>query len=313
MVTTLSGSNWHAIKSELDKRVNAFVDEYGELALERIEAEEIESGKIIQSIETLPFLASKKMCVVSGLSQNKLAAEQVEQIIDRTSDDSELIIVENKLDKRGSLYKTLKSKTDFLEFSELDEYSGAKWILDEAKSHNAELQMGEAQYLYSLVGGNQSRLANEIKKLAEYDQKISRKSIDLLVEPNPSSSVFDLLESAFSGNKKRTMQIYNDLRLQRVEPLMIISMIVWQMHVVALCESAKGVDASRLAIESKINPYVIRKSQTIASRLTRQKIQAILDELVDIDYRLKNTKIDVDQAMEYLLIFLLETSSQQAS
>src|ERR1700742_2844351 len=120
MVITLTGSNFYLLKNRLDELVAEFVKEHGEFALERIDAEEAEPRAVLDAMQSLPFLAVRKMVVVRGAGANKDISGQIEQIIDSAGDTTDLILYEPSLDKRGAYFKVLKSKTQLEEFAELD-------------------------------------------------------------------------------------------------------------------------------------------------------------------------------------------------
>jgi DNA polymerase III delta subunit len=139
MVIALVGGNSFSLRSRLNELVNNFVKEHGDLALEKIDAGEVEYQTIVDALQNLPFLATKKMVTVRDLNQNKQAAEQIEQIIDAAGDDTDLIIYDSVTDKRTAYYKTLRSKTQLEEFNELDAHNLAKWLVGEAKNRGGEL------------------------------------------------------------------------------------------------------------------------------------------------------------------------------
>ena len=303
-IVILVGENRFAIGDELRKRISEFVDKHGDLALEKIDVAENPEQNILSAVETPPFLSPKKMCVIYNLSANTDAQNLFEQILGSGSADTEIILVEGKLDKRSAYYKTLKKQTGFKEFAEPDEQQSISWLVDEAKSQDGSLSRSDAQYLYSRVGPSQSRLSNELKKLLNYNKDITRPAIDELTEPKPSSTIFDLMSAAFSGNSKKAIKLYDEQRLQKVEPQQIIGMIGWQMHVVAMVDSAGDISSDDLARQASINPYVIKKTRQIVSRLDKNKIRKILDDLAVTDYAIKNKSIDADEAMKNLIVLI---------
>ncbi len=301
-VTILTGENWLGVKQALDQRVGDFAAKHGELAVEKIDASEASLDEVTAAAATQSFLIPEKLCVIYNLSASQEAVEGIEQILSHGLENTQVIVVEGKLDKRGSYYKTLKKQPGFKEFLTLDEQGTINWLIEEAKRLGGTLGRADAQYLYSRVGGNQSRLANELKKLIDYDEKISRESINALSEPTPSSTIFDLLNATFSGNHKLAMNIYDEQRLQKVEPQQILAMLGWQMHIVALTKSAKDTPPADLAKQASINPFVIQKSRQIAAKLDSNQIKNILSGLVKTDWSIKNKSIDADDALKSLLI-----------
>ncbi len=85
------------------------MQEHGALAVERLDGEEASYEQIIGAVESLPFLAEKKMVIVQDLSANKQAVEALEQIINLAGDTTDLVVVEPHPDKRAAYYKQLKN------------------------------------------------------------------------------------------------------------------------------------------------------------------------------------------------------------
>jgi DNA polymerase-3 subunit delta len=304
MIITLSGSNSFLLKTELYRHVNKFLKEHGDLALERLDGEEAELDRIQESVTSLPFLAGKKMVVLRQPSAQKQFVEQIEPVLAGVSETTDLIIIEPKLDKRSVYYKTLKSKTDFHEFSEPDEAGLAAWLVKSAKERGGTLSPADARFLVERVGQNQQLLANELRKLIDYAEKVTRKNIELLTEPTPQSSVFELLDAALAGKTKRAMELYEEQRKQKVEPQQIIAMIAWQLHVLAVLAAAGDRALAEITSEAKISPYTMRKSGPIAKQLGLPHVQSMVADVLHLDVDLKRKSIDADEAVRNLLIRL---------
>jgi DNA polymerase-3 subunit delta len=305
MVKILAGTNWHALKESLDTLTSDFVNEYGEMALERIDAADSSYEQILGAVESLPFLSAKKMVVVEDLSKNTQASEAVEILLERAGDTTDLVIVEGKLDKRSAYYKFLKKQPSFHEYNELNENDLVNWLLDEANEKHASISQADARYLVQRVGLNQSSLSHELEKLVQYNPKIARQNIDMLTDEAPSSTIFNLIDSAFSGNVQRALEIYADQRAQKVEPQAIYAMLVWQMHAVSVCAHAPSThSASDIAKDAGISPFVIQKSQSIARRMGPPKIKEVLEILREVDVRSKQQTMNFDEAMKYIIVSL---------
>jgi DNA polymerase III subunit delta len=304
MVMTLTGENAFSLQKELSKLVEAFVKEHGDLALERIDGEEIEFPKIREALTSLPFLADKKLVVLREPSKNKLFVENFEQLAAEIPETTDAILVEPKLDKRLSYYKFLKKSTDFREFPEMDSSGLARWLADTAREQGGSLNLKDAHYLVERVGASQQLLSNELDKLLLYDSNISRAIIDLLTDPAPQSTIFQLLEAAFAGDKKRALNLYAEQRALKVEPPQIIAMLTWQLHVLAIIKTAKDKSADDIAREARINPFVVRKSQGIARDLSLTELKALISRLLEIDIDSKSSNLDADEALQHYLLTL---------
>ena len=303
-VITLTGENSFGLQQDLRQLVDAFVAEHGDLALERLDGQEAGFERTAEALAGLPFLASRKMVVLREPGSNKKFAEQAEQVFGNLPETNNVIVVEPKLDKRLGYYKFLKKQTDFREFPELDINGLSRWLGETAKARGGSLGLGDARYLAERVGAQQQLLSNELDKLLLYDSNVTRANIDLLTEPAPDSTIFQLLEAAFAGNPRRAMQLYDEQRSLKVEPPQIIAMLAWQLHVLAIIKTAGDRNPDNIAKEARLNPFVVRKSQGTAHDLSLTRLKKLISDLLRIDVATKRTAIDPDEALRHYLLKL---------
>jgi len=276
------------------------------LALERLDGEEVEFGRLREALTSLPFLASQKLVVLRAPSKNKQFVEGFEQLFDEIPESTDVILVEPKLDKRLSYYKFLKTKTDFYNFAELDTSGLARWLVDTTKAQNGALSPADARYLVERVGSDQQLLGNELEKLLIRNPQISRADIDDLTEPTPQSTIFQLLEAAFAGRPKKALELYQEQRALKVEPQQIIAILAWQLHILALIKTAGDRSADDIARDAKLNPYVVRKSQGITRKLSLHELKKLVADLLEIDKRSKSSALDIDEALQHYLLTVSE-------
>lgn len=304
MITTLTGSNAFALRAELNKRVAAFVDEHTDMGLEKLDAEEADTARLVDAVQNLPFLASRKLVVLRNPGSNKEFTDKLEGLVPNIPEITDVIIYEPKLDKRSAYAKFLQKQTDFKSFDDLGERELPAWLVAEAKNRGGSLSHTDALYLVGRVGANQQLLTNELDKLLVYDPAITRQTIDLLTDLTPQSTIFQLLDAAFAGNAKKALEIYEDQRAQRVEPQAIIPMLAWQLQILAIVKTAGQKPVEQIASEAKLNPFVVRKSVGIAGKLTLAQLKKMVHDLRELDVKLKTSSIDADEALRLYLLNL---------
>ena len=287
---------------ELNKFVASFVADFTDMGVEKFDGEEVEYDRLREALQSLPFLTSRRLVVLRAPSANKEFVEKAEKLLAELPESTDVIIHEPKLDKRSAFYKLLKKSTDYKEFNELDDHGLVRWLGETAKNYEGAISQTDARYLIDRVGANQQLLANELQKLLSYDPNISKQSIDLLTEPSPQSTIFQLLDAAFAGNTKLMLRIYQQQRASKVEPQQIVAMLAWQLHILAIIKTAGERSDEQIASEAKINPFVVRKSRNITRSLTQAKLIELIDELTNLDLRLKTTAIDADDAVQAYLL-----------
>jgi DNA polymerase III delta subunit len=93
MVVTLTGENSFGLGQELRRLINDFVAEQGDLALEKLDGDDVEFDRLREALTSLPFLASKKMVVLHSPSKNKQFLESCEQILEQMPETTEVVIL----------------------------------------------------------------------------------------------------------------------------------------------------------------------------------------------------------------------------
>ena len=307
MIRVLTGSNESRIKQELRAAKAQFVTEYGDFGCEDFTAPEASYDKLLESVQAMPFLADKRQVVITGVAGNKELIANMSEFLKQINEQTDVILVEPKFDKRSSAYKTLKKLSGFNEYSELDEQGLVRWLGEEVKEQDGSITSSDARYLVGRVGADQLKLSNELAKLLAYAPHITKESIDLLTVPAPHSTVFELLDAAFSGQTRKVLTLYEEQRRQKVEPQEILGLLVWQLHVLAVVKAAGTAMDSDIASRAKINPYVVRKTRGLVRGISPGSIRQLTRQVLELDVRLKSESIDADAAMQNLLIGISNT------
>lgn len=303
-MVVLTGENSFMLQQELRRIIGDFVAEHTDMALEQLDGEEAEFDRIREALQSLPFLASKKLVVLRAASANKQFIEQAQDLLTDVPESTDVVIVEPKLDKRQSYYKFLKKQPGFAEFNPVDNLQLSRWLVEQATFQGLTLEIGDAKYLVDRVGANQQMLANELAKLGQYSDNITRKTIDELTERTPQSTIFELLDAALSGQQKRALELYKEQRAMKVEPQAILALLGWQLHAMALVKTAGDRDPGQIASEAKLNPFVVRKTQGIVGRMGTAELKKLIQDVFSLDIRLKSESIDADEALQNLILTL---------
>lgn len=301
MIYTLSGSNSFGLLLRLRDAKTSFIAQYGDFALEQVDGDEASYERMMEAMQSLPFLAEKKLVILRSPSGQKAFTEQIETALADVPNETDIYIVEPKLDKRTAYYKYLKKHTAFEEFAELDEQKLILWAVTYVKGQNGSISRQDAQYLVMRVGASQGRVANELAKLLLHSKDVTREVIDSLTERTPQSKIFDLLDAAFAGKTEQALRLYEEQRAQRVEPQEILAMMGWQLRQLALAKTAGTHDLVR---EGKVSPYSAGKAKTIASRITLRKLKQLIRDITTLDARSKRASVDLDDALQTYLLQL---------
>lgn len=302
MITVFLGDNAPAREQSAKEFIGVFAGVHGSSAIDRFNGDSLDIAQLKDSLATIPFLSSKRMVIIRDLSSNKNVSDKFSELNESLAETTELVIIENHLDSRSKLLNELKKHAEIKEFGHLEGEELIKWILEQTDALEGDIKREDALFLVERVGTNHQQLANELAKLVLYNPSINKESINLMTTFTPQSSVFTMLDSAFSDQISKALKLYSEQRDQGMEPQAILGMIAWQLNILATVKSAADMSPQQIASESKINPFVIRKNQAIARKISKQKLIKMLDSAIEADRKLKFTSVNADDVLQTLLI-----------
>jgi DNA polymerase-3 subunit delta len=302
MIVTLTGDNRYLIDNEL-KRLK---DELGltNLDITLINSQESSINDISMELSSYSLFNDKRLVILSEPSKLKGFDDQAEQIFSQVPDSTTVAIIEPSPDKRKSYYKYLKANTEFKQLDALNGPSLARWVTEYVHGQGGQIAGNDADYLVDRVGDNQLILSQEINKLLLYSKKINKDSIDILTDRSASSSIFELLDAAFNLNVEKAIKIYNEQRIQRIEPEQILAMISWQLNALAIYMSSKNLPSDKVASTSGLSPYTLTKARQIASNISFSSLKQLVSDLSDLDLKSKTTSLDLDEGLKNYIVSL---------
>lgn len=314
MVEVFYGKNSYALRQAVNQRLEQFIAKYGNLNIERIDAEFVEYQQIVNSVEGYNLLADAKLVILDHPSRNNQFVANFQAILDRLPESNQLLIIESRLDERSSYYKDLNNIKKFHQFTEMQSASLPNWVIDQTKSYGGQISLTDARYLIERIGADQMMLNNEIRKLISYNSNINIQSIDLLTEATPQSTIFSLIDHILAGRLTEALKLYDDQRAQNVETTAITGMLAWQLHILAILQYSADLSDKQIAANNQLNPFVVSKSRAVSKKISRHQLKKIVSLALDCDFQSKTKSVDSDQLMRQLIIDIYQiVTAQEAS
>jgi len=302
MIIAFIGENGFAREQSAKEFIAGFVSINGSTAVDKFIGESADISQIIDAISTSPFLSPRRLVEIRDLSKNKLLAEHFEEIIKNVADTTELVLIEDHIDGRSKFLTELKKFSEVREFANLEGEALTTWVVDQVQLMGGNISHETSEVLIDRVGTNHQLLANELKKLVLYQPKITNMTVQLLTVYSPQSSIFAMLDAAFTGDVSKALKLYTEQRAQGMEPQAILGMITWQLHSLAIVKSAGTLPVPEIASKSKISPFVIRKNLSNAKYISEQKLVSLIKQAITIDQKMKSIRINPDDAVQSLII-----------
>lgn len=305
MIHFLVGENWYG----RDEALRALLKKQGaDVVVERPEVAQLSLADLQLLLGGHSLFGEARCVVLHNLSAQKELWETLETTLTQLDDQTTLVVLEDKPDKRTKTYKALKAQAEVEEFplwTPRDTTYAVEWLVQTAKKRGVALTSQHARHVVNRAGVDQARLAGALEKLALLDE-ISPDAINATVEAQPNENVFALLETALEAHDDALRQMVAGLR-QTEEPYRVAGLLSSQLLQLAAVVFNPRSTPAELASLVGAPPFVISKLVPHARRITPATMRELLEVAADTDMKLKSLPVDPWLLVEELLIKIAHT------
>ena len=298
MVSILVGEAYQ-VSTQQQKLVADFLTTNDELAVERLDASTIELSDILTAVTSLPLLCSNKMVILGSLKDRKEIQDAVAEILSAVASEVHLLLIETDLVKGSAYQKTLAAQPGYSEYKPRQLAELKQWLIAHAEELGSKIEPPAVDFLIDQLGENNLILATELSKLSVYPE-IDQQLISQLVEPTPKSRIFDLLDAVTRGEQQRALSFYEDQRMQKVEPLQILAMIIWQVQLILLAKRSKR-NLAQVAVDAGVGLYPLRKASGIARTISSGQLQELLRSCITTERQIRFDFVNPDSSLKFLI------------
>lgn len=300
MVRLFVGDNNFEVKQALDKIKGDFLGEF-----EAVDGGEVSSSHLLDLLSGMTLFSEKRMVVISGLSEQKDVWDGLPEMLERLSDDTEVVLVEPKVDKRTKTYKWLVKNAKVSEHASLTDRQRPAmidWVLGRAQHHGYSLDRSLAGELVDRLGYDQLRMDMVLEQLGFVDA-VSKEVIDAVVPLARSESAFELFEAALQGRVGDVQRIVS--YLEQTSGLdgayMTMGLLASQLvNLNGLVLSAG--DSGQVASDLGAHPFVLKKLSPLARNISAAQLGEINHAFARADRQMKSTGADPWMLVEMALV-----------
>lgn len=261
--------------------------------------------EIIECLQSPAFGSEKKVVICKNpyfFKDNKIKLPFVndlsllEKYLYHPNEDSELIIVcyKNYFSSKSKFY-TILTKVGVIENLLFENFSDLKNYAEILKEKMQLAMDGEAlELMVRRCDLDVCRLEREMTKLSLYGGIITKEVVSQMVARPMEDDVFELSNALLKKDRKNIMRIYSDLKLLKIEPIYLISLLANQFRLmlqVAILKKTNKTDAE-IANLLSVHPYRIKLANDYCRQYPLQQVKDILCQLATLDYDIKIGKKD---------------------
>ncbi|MBI2394708.1 MAG: DNA polymerase III subunit delta [Deltaproteobacteria bacterium] len=269
------------------------------------EAGEAHIGRVIDSANTMPMMARRRLIVLRGLERldkgdddgksKGSPTDALAEYVASPSPSTCLILVGSKLDGRRKLSSVAKKANIVVDCAPLRPHELPRFVRDEAKRRGNPIAEGVADALVDLVGGELAGLIDAVERLSLFvgdRQPITEEAVHACIARVRVGSVWGLTDAVAARDRATALRLLNenfDAR-DRGLPLhgLLASSVRKMLKMRALLEA--GLSADDAAKGAGIPPFKSRDTAAQLRRFRPGELERAVSILAEADLGLKGSK-----------------------
>ncbi len=310
------GSEEIIIKNKIDlliKKQNC--DEYN---ISTYDAETVNISEAISNAITMPFMSEKKVVIIKN--PTFLSASKTEivhntnaflQYLAEPMDTTILIIMalNIKLDEKKDFVKKLLQVAEVNDTKKLSPDEEEGWLIRQLELVGMQIRQDAVKAFFSRIGHNLANAKNEIDKLINYvngRKLITIKDVNEVVSKELEQETYALTSAILEKNKEKIITTFQELTKSGKDSVQLLSMIARSMseNLIVNQMLENGFSQNDIASFLDVSPgrayYMIKNSKVFHLSIIQERI----NQLADLDYKIKTGQIESMAGLELFLFSL---------
>lgn len=290
MIQLIIGNSAYRAEQETARIVSA-----ASATPERLDPDDLDANMLADIMRGASLFSEKRVVVIRGLSERKDLWEKVGEWAPTMSDDTTLVLIEAKPDRRTKAYKSLAKQATIVQapsWTEREHGLAEEWLRKLARERGVKLSPAQVVDMVARVRVpaergmtiDQFQLAHAIDALSLLDE-VTDEAIATVLPTAISDVLFDLVSYAADRDATRVNAALSDLRLSE-DPYRVFSVLAAEWSRLVAVAVADGPSES-IATELGVHPFIARKLQGVARQFTRQQLHSLTVLASDIDAGMK--------------------------
>ena len=298
-----------------------------------LDGQQVKAGELKQICETVPFLAEKRLVIISGLiercettgkSRRSRTVKPIDNEVNafasslsQLPESTVVVMIENDAANtlKQGLFQELSPKAVVRTFPLLKEVRLKPWVQKRVADLGSSINQAAVDLLYRLIGSNLWVMANEIDKLVLFTKgrRIEEQDVKLLVGYTQDVSVFAMIDAIVDFNMEAAGQLLQQLLRGGAAPAYLLYMLDRQFRMIIRAKELKAQGKPEAVIQTKLglyNEFALKRTLEQASRYSSARLKQIYRQLLDADMAIKTGRYDSEIALELLITSLTERSQK---
>lgn len=314
-VYLLYGEERYLCRQYREKLRKALCEGCDTMNIHSFEGKDISVGEIIDLAETLPFFGDRRVIFITGSGLFKSGGEKMAEYLASPSETTFFIFLENEVDKRSKLYKTVQTKGYVSEFTVQDENTLKRWIAGILAREGKRITENTVQLILSRTGTDMENIQMELEKLICYCMDrdvVTSEDVEAVCTTRITNHIFDMISAISSGRQKQALDLYYELLALKEPPMRILFLIARQCNMLLQTKELKKKGYDNRTIGSKIGvaPFIAGKYLSQAAHFKTSQLRNAVVKCVEAEESVKTGKMNDIMSVEILILSVLQSGKE---
>lgn len=271
------------------------------------EGKNISVKEIIDQSETMPFFSERRLLVIEDSGFFKAASPELAEYLKSVPETTYFLFVEDEIDKRGKLFKTVKSKGRTVEFARQTEETLQRWILGILKRENKNITRSTLELFMEKAGMDMKNISMELEKLLSYTmgrEVITSEDVEAVCTTRTTSKIFEMVNNIAEKKQKKALELYYDLLALKEPPMRILYLITRQFHLLLQVKElrAQGYDSNAIATRMGVQSFIVRGLLRQVEYFTPEQVREMVEACVRTEEAVKTGNLNDKLAVELIIV-----------
>ena len=289
------------------KLIHALIPEGDTMNLNRYEGKNVDIPAVIEQAETMPFFAEHRLMVLEDTGFFKGACPQLADYLPGMPGETIMLFVESEVDKRGKLFKTVKSLGRAVELSRQKEGVLTNWVLRTLQKENVKITRSAMQLFLERAGDDMENVSHELEKLISYvygREGITREDVEAVCTVRTENKVFEMINSIAEKKQKKALDYYDDLLALKEPPLRILALIARQFNLLLQVKDLRrqGFDQASIIERTGLMNFIVRNCLRQAEYFSVEMLRGAVEDCIRTEEYVKTGRLDDRLGVELLIV-----------
>lgn len=319
-VYLISSNSFHLMEDELKKILKD--NPYTSFDLNAVELDDVleeasyfslfDDKKYMVVKNAQIFGASKRKSNEDESSEEEKVSKKDEKLLQYLNEPNEntvlIFTINGKADTKKKICKVIKDRYKFIQLDDLkpkEIYSRVEKTLKDSGYKLDNSNTG--YYIVNNALNNYDLAINEVEKIKLYYGKgctVKYDDVVNIVSKNIEDNNFKFIDTVISKDIKEAFKMHDDLMIQKVEPIMLMSMLAKEVRNMLLVKKMMKSKSKKDMMEVLGLKFDFQIDKLISNsyNFSEDKLEGYLVLLSDLDYKIKRGKISNKLALEMFIM-----------